>query len=92
MKDGQRGMKTGLAALLVAFFALGFFAAGLLSVFWLLALIGSSAVAALAVDLIQGGTILHALGLSLGGFALAQVGYGLGLLRVATLRSRRIPD
>lgn len=85
-------MRTGLAALLVAFFAFGFFAAGLLSVFWLVAVIGASALATLIVAVTQGDTLLHALGLSLVGFALAQVGYGLGLLRVAVLRNRCIPD
>lgn len=85
-------MRTGLAALLVAFFALGFFAAGLLSVFWLIALIGPSAIATLVIAVLQGDTVLHAFGWSAAGFALAQVGYGLGLLRVAALRNRCIPD
>ena len=84
-------MRTGLAALLVAFFALGFFAAGLLSVFWLVAVIGPSALATLIISVLQGETLLHAFGLSVAGFALAQVGYGIGLVRVAALRDRCIP-
>ena len=85
-------MRANVTALLMAFFAFGFFAAGLLSVFWLLAITGPSAAAALVIAVVQGDTLLHALGMSVAGFALAQVGYGIGLVRVAALRDRCIPD
>ncbi len=81
-----------LAAVLVAFFAFGFFAAGLLSVFWLIIVSGLASLAALVIAICQGSSILHALGLSVGALSLSQVGYGLGLLRVAAMRNRCIPD
>lgn len=81
-----------MASTLVAFFALGFFAATLLTLFRFLTLVGGAALAVCVVGLLQGMPILHGLGLGCGGFVLAQVGFGLGLAWVATARSHYIPD
>ena len=81
-----------MAATLVAFFALGFFAATLLTLFRFLTLVGVAAIVVCVIGLVQGMPVLHGLGLGCGGFVLAQVGFGLGLAWVATTRSRYIPD
>ena len=77
---------------LIAFFALGFFAATLMTLFRFLTLLVAAATAVCIIGLLQGMPILHGLGLGCGGFVLAQVGFGLGLAWVASSRSRCIPD
>ena len=81
-----------MAATLVAFFALGFFAATLLTLVRFLTLVGAAAAAVCVIGLLQGMPILHGLGLGCGSFVLAQVGFGLGLAWVATSRGRYVPD
>lgn len=81
-----------MAATLVAFFALGFFAATLLTLARFLALVGSAIVAVFVTGLCQGVSVLHDVGLSCASFGLAQVGFGIGLAWMATTRSRFIPD
>lgn len=81
-----------MAATLLAFFALGFYAATLLTLFRFLALVIIAALVVSIIGLTQGLPILHGLGLGCGGFVLAQVGFGVGLAWVASTRSRTIPD
>lgn len=84
--------EASITAVLLAFLAFGFFAAGLLSVFWLIGITGAAAVLTLVIGALQSMGLLRALCLAAGAFALAQVGYGLGLFRVAVLRKHPVPD
>lgn len=81
-----------MAAIVLAFLAFGFFAAGLLSVLWLLTLTGAAAALTFLIGALQSMGLLRALGLAIAAFAISQVGYGVGLFRVAMLRKRPVPD
>jgi hypothetical protein len=87
-----REWEADMTAILLAFFAFGFFAAGLVGVLWLVAITSTAAAATLLIGALQSMGLLRALGLAVAVFALAQVGYGLGLFRVSMLRKRPIPD
>jgi hypothetical protein len=81
-----------MMATLVAFPALGFFAATLLTLARFLVLVFCAAAAVVIVGVAQGMTILNGLGLGLADLALSQVGYGLGLVWVASTRSHTVKD
>lgn len=81
-----------MMATLAAFPVLGFFAATLLSLARFILLILCASTAVTFVGLAQGMPLLSGLGLGIGDIALSQVGYGLGLVWVASTRSHVIKD
>ncbi len=85
-------MRLLMAATLVAFFAVGFFAATLLPLFRFMALIFIATAVVAVVACIQSVSSLHVLGLCVASLAVAQVGYGLGMAWGASTGPRCIGD
>ncbi|MDX7950396.1 hypothetical protein P7D22_04285 [Lichenihabitans sp. Uapishka_5] len=80
------------ALIFAAFLGFGFFAASLIPLAWVLIVAAAAGLLALAIALGEGRGVFGAFGLGAGGFALAQIGYALGLAWVARTRRDRVPD
>lgn len=73
-------------ATLVAFPCLGFFAAAVLTLIRFMILVLAASLVVMIVGIAQGMPVLHGIGLGLADLALAQVGFGIGLVWVASSR------